>query len=69
MASTQVTVAKHFDLLQALLNKLGLQEAKHKSTSPSQVMVWMGLRFDSLAMTVILKPEKLEGAMTLVGNW
>ena len=32
-------------------------------------MVWLGFRFDSLAMTVTLSPEKLREIMDLVGSW
>ena len=32
-------------------------------------MVWLGLRFDTISMTVALPPGKLEEVVTLVGNW
>ena len=32
-------------------------------------MVWLGLRLDSISMTVTVPPEKLEEVTVLVGNW
>ena len=32
-------------------------------------MVWLGLRFDSVAMTFTLPTEKLKDMMRLVQNW
>ena len=60
VTSSQSTADSHFSQLQNLLAKLGLQEARHKPSPPSQVMVWMGFRFDMVAMTqsVTLPPEK-----------
>ena len=59
----------HFALLQGLLETLGLQEAHHKTFPLSQVMVWLGFQFDTLAMTVTLPPDKLQEIMDLVDAW
>ena len=32
-------------------------------------MVWLGLRFDMVSMTVSIPDDKLEEISTLVGNW
>ena len=48
--------AVHFHDLQALLARLSMQEAKHKSQPQSQVLNWLGLCFDTRAMTVSLTP-------------
>ena len=59
----------HFSQLQGLLETLGLQEACHKVSPPSKVMVWLGFQFDILAMTVTLPSETLGEIMSLVGCW
>ena len=59
VATDKVTTAPHFKKLQDLLALLGLQEATHKAIPHSQVMVWLGLQFDIVAMTVTLPPDKL----------
>ena len=52
-------------MLQAILEKLGLDEAKHKSP-PSQVMVWLGLHFDTVNITVSIPYDKLVEVSALV---
>ena len=32
-------------------------------------MVWLGIRFDTISMTVALLPDKLKEVTILVGNW
>ena len=59
IAIDQVTAATHFTNLKSLLAKLGLQEAAHKASPPSQVMVWLGLQFSTVAMRVPLSHNKL----------
>ena len=49
-----------------LLARLGIQEAKHKANSPSQVLDWLGLHFTSRDMTISLTIEKLTEVRTLV---
>ena len=62
--------AEHqFGQLQDLLQDLGLQEAKHKATSPTQRITWLGLEFDSRNMTLSIPPAKLQDILTLVQQW
>ena len=62
------TAESHYAQLQGLLDKLGLQEAHDKAPPPpSQDMVWLWFRFDTLAMTVTLPPDKLTEIMDLAG--
>ena len=70
VAPSRSTAESLFAQLQGLLAKLGLQEARHKSPPhlPSQNMVWLGFRFDMVAMTVTLPPEKLAEIMDLVSS-
>ena len=52
-----------------MLECLELVEAKHKVCPPSQVMVWLGLRFDTINMTVSIPDGKLAEISTLVADW
>ena len=40
-----------------------------QTTPPFQVMVWLGLQFDTMAMTVTLPPDKLAEVQDLVHTW
>ena len=69
VATDQATAAIHFTNLRSLLAKLGLQEAAHKASPPSQVMVWLDLQFDTDAKTVSLPQNKLAEIQLLVHHW
>ena len=47
----------HFSQLHNLLTHVGLQETCHKSSPPSQTMVWSGFQFNTINMIVTLPPE------------
>ena len=55
VASSQVDTQDHFGHFQDLLTTLGLDEAKHKASPPSQRMIWLGLQFDSIEMTILMR--------------
>ena len=59
VATDQATSATHFNNFRTILARVGLHEAAHKSSLPSQTMVWLGLQFDTVAMTVSLPQDKL----------
>ena len=61
--------ATHFTNLRSLLAKLGIREAVHKASPPFQVMVWLSLQFDTVAMTVSLPQDKLAEIQLLVHHW
>ena len=65
VACTYPAAVDHFSKLQALVAHLGIQEATHKATLPATSMVWLGLLFDSVAMTVTLPPAKLKDLVTI----
>ena len=69
VTTDQATAATHFTNLGSLLATLGLHEAAHKASPPSQVMVWLGLQFDTVAMTVSLPQDKLAEIQLLVHHW
>ena len=60
VAHTYTTAVDHFSKLQGRL-----QEGTHKSTPPPTSMVWLGLLFDSMAMTVNFPPEKPKDVLDL----
>ena len=69
VAVDEHTAMLQFHCLQALLVRLGVQEARHNAQNPSQVLDWLGLRFDSWNMTVSLTPEKHTEVQDLVSTW
>ena len=68
VAGTGAESRPHFSILQTTLDKLVLEEAKHKASPPPQVMVWLGLHFDMVNMTVSIPNEKLAEISTLVAS-
>ena len=66
IATDQYTAATLFNNRNALLARLGLQEVAHKAPPPSQVMVWLGLQFNTVAMTVSLSLDKVSEIELLV---
>jgi len=58
-----------FSKLQALLDTAGLQEAKHKASPPTQVLVWLGIEFDTVEMTISIPHDKLTAIRDLVEDW
>ena len=69
IASARTETQAHFDHLQDILESLGIVEANHKAPPPSQQMIWLGLEFDSIWMTVIIPPIKLKEIDSLVSEW
>ena len=55
--------------LQAIMRELGVQEAAHKVCEPAQCMTWLGLSYDTLAMTISVPQIKLEEIMGVVRSW
>lgn len=52
-----------------LLDKLGLSDKEKKRLLPAQIMVFLGLEWDSLAMEVRLPGEKKERLLTLLSSF
>ena len=57
------------DSLQAVMSKLGVVEAQHKVCRPSTRMVWLGIIFDSIAMTMAIPADKLTEVMDIFRSW
>ena len=56
VATSKGTATNHFTKLRAKLCHLGLTEAGHKASPPSQDMVWLDPRFNTLDMNITI-PE------------
>ena len=55
--------------LQSIMDALGVQQAANKICLPNQVMVWLGIRFDSLAMSMEIPREKIVEIMACLAEW
>ena len=55
--------------LQNIMAELGVREAKHKVCQPAQRMIWLGLWYDTIAMTISIPQEKLEEIMCVLKGW
>ena len=55
----------HYEALLALMKELGLDAAPHKSSPPSTFLLWIGVIFNSLTMTMAIDPHKIEEAREL----
>jgi hypothetical protein len=69
VSRSRESAMQHFNTLQATLRQLGLQEASHKASPPTQKLVWLGLEFNSVDMTVALPKDKLQATLQLVSEW
>lgn len=52
-----------------LLKELGLQESEEKATAPSSQMVWLGIYFDTEAMTMHIPEAKLTEILEELTAW
>ena len=57
------------DELQSIMAQLGVKEATHKVCRPATVLVWLGIIFDSLGMTMAIPPAKLAEVMDTLRQW
>ena len=60
---------KAFEQLGKLLTDLGIWEAVQKSCQPAQVMVFLGVLFNSRTMTLEITPERLENLIKEIEAW
>ena len=58
-----------FQLLGELLKLLGLDESILKALSPSTLMEFLGILFDSINMTMSISDERLREILALVRSW
>ena len=55
--------------LQNIMADLGVREAKHKICRPAQRMIWLGIWYDSVNMTVSIPEGKLAEIMEVLHTW
>jgi len=56
-------------LLEQVLEKSGLEESKSKASVPSEKMVFLGVLFNSITMTIELTEDRLLEIKSLVLYW
>ena len=55
--------------LQAIMDDLGVAQAESKICLPAQVMVWLGIQFDTREMSMTIPEEKLREIMACLRSW
>ncbi|CAC5416547.1 unnamed protein product [Mytilus coruscus] len=58
-----------FDLLGRLLDSCGLEESVEKASSPSTVMTFLGVEFNTSELTISVTTERVEEILLLVKTW
>jgi hypothetical protein len=58
-----------FELLGETLQSCGLEESLQKAFSPSTFMVFIGVGFDSITLTLVVTAEKVAEILDLVVDW
>ena len=66
---TQPRAQGALSALQGVMDVLGVVQAEHKICLPSQYMVWLGIIFDTVAMSMAIPREKLTEIMQCLGEW
>ena len=69
VATSTAIATAHFTKLWATLRHLGLTEAEHKTSPPSQDMLWLGLRFNTLDMTITMPESKMMEIHNVMAAW
>ena len=59
----------HYLALGRLLRNSGVEENVDKATPPNERMIFLGILFDSLAMTLSIPPDKLQEIFDLLRTW
>ena len=57
------------DTLQGVMRQLGVVEATTKICRPSQTMVWLGILFNSIDMTMRIPDKKMEEIQGTLAEW
>ena len=58
-----------FEALGCLLVELGLEESKDKAEAPTQRITYLGVQFDTVAMTMSVPPEKITEIKSEIRKW
>lgn len=68
-AETKSNAQFAYDTLGMVLSKCGLEEAKDKACPPSEVMIFLGILFNTVSMTMEVTEERLQEIRDLVILW
>ena len=60
---------KALDTLQGILKQLGVMEAVNKVCRPAQTMIWLGILFNSIDMTMRIPDTKMAEIKEVLGEW
>ena len=55
--------------LQGIMKNVGLKENPEKIRTPSQVMTWLGIEFDSVRMIMRVPPPKVSELQAILADW
>ena len=66
---TEHRAAEALGTLQGIMNDLGIVQAEEKICHPSQVMVWLGIYFNTKEMYMAIPRDKLEEIMACLETW
>lgn len=58
-----------FNTLRSVLKKCGIEEAESKACYPSTQMIFIGVLFDTIKMTIEITPERLKEINSLLVSW
>lgn len=58
-----------YNLLGTILQNAGIQEASQKCSPPNTQMVFLGVHFDTLAMTISVTPERMTEIRSKLDEW
>ena len=67
--STEERARRALEVLQGVMDELGIMQAVHKICLPARQMVWLGILFDSVQMTMSIPPAKLAEVGEIVRSW
>ena len=68
-AETEQNAYFAYRTLQTVLEKIGIEEAKNKACPPSTSMVFVGVLFNTVSMTIETTPERLKEISSILKVW
>ena len=66
---TEQRAGEALGALQGVMRALGVREAEHKICPPTREMIWLGIMYNSVEMTMTIPEQKLEEIMGVVEQW
>ena len=67
--ATRAEAGDALQSLQTIMREIGIREAIHKICQPAQNMIWLGILFNCVNMTMKIPPEKLNEIMVTLDSW